>query len=578
MKNIIYIVLLFCLSVNAQVYRSFESFPLEKIYMHKNASLLFVGEYLYYKVYCLELETNKLSEVSKIAYVELINMNDKSVFKQKITLENGLGQGDFFIPTEINSGSYKLIAYTRWMQNNEKVHFFETQLNIINPYKGDQSNVVKNESISLKNNIKDNSQEFVSETKNTNLSRRYKLITSKETYEKREKITLQLLNTKEEYGFGKYSISVRKIDKNLRDENYTAFNFYSDNFNVNSKKTTNSKKIIPEYKGELISGRVLDINSKAINKKVEIAVSIPGDDLFFKIVETDALGEFNVFVDENYNGDMAVIQLIDKDRNNYQIKIDPQITINYSDITFKPFHITPKQKEQILKRSIHNQLENNYFAVKPDSIQLKTVNKYFYRNKEAKVFVLEDYKKFETLNDVFIEIVDPVYKNRDGGKINFKIKEIEDPFNKGIEPLVLFDGVLVQDYKALLDYSAKTIERIIVTNDKVVSGPETFMGVIAIESNNSNFNKGKYTEVLMDNPELQKKYFHQNYGDSLKVKYSRIPDYRDQLLWEPQIVLNSNKKEFYFYTSDISGTFEIVLEGFSAIGEAVSLRKTIEVN
>ena len=89
--------------------------PKENIFVHYNTSLLFAGEYLYYKVYCLNATHNQLSKLSKVAYVELISEDKQKVFRHKISLKNGLGQGDFFISTSIPSGNYKIIAYTQWM-------------------------------------------------------------------------------------------------------------------------------------------------------------------------------------------------------------------------------------------------------------------------------------------------------------------------------------------------------------------------------------------------------------------------------------------------------------------------------
>ncbi len=50
----------------------FKDIPQETIFIHFNSTLLLTGEYLYYKVYCLNTETNYLSDLSKMAYVELI--------------------------------------------------------------------------------------------------------------------------------------------------------------------------------------------------------------------------------------------------------------------------------------------------------------------------------------------------------------------------------------------------------------------------------------------------------------------------------------------------------------------------
>jgi len=73
---------------------SIYNIPQERVFVHYNTSLLFVGEYLYYSIYCFNLKNKKLTTNSKIAYLELVGKDKKVVFKHKINLSNGKGQGE----------------------------------------------------------------------------------------------------------------------------------------------------------------------------------------------------------------------------------------------------------------------------------------------------------------------------------------------------------------------------------------------------------------------------------------------------------------------------------------------------
>lgn len=117
----------------------------ENIFVHLNNTTLITGETLHCKLYCTNPVNNALSKISKIAYVDLINSDNQVVFTNKIYLDNGKGQGDFFIPTTIETGSYKLIAYTKWMLNKNDFKTSKTDLLVINPYlAGKKSNSGKN--------------------------------------------------------------------------------------------------------------------------------------------------------------------------------------------------------------------------------------------------------------------------------------------------------------------------------------------------------------------------------------------------------------------------------------------------
>jgi hypothetical protein len=67
-----------------------------------------------------------------------------------------------------------------------------------------------------------------------------------------------------------------------------------------------------------------------------------------------------------------------------------------------------------------------------------------------------------------------------------------------------------------------------------------------------------------------------------KIEYSnltdnaRIPDFRNQLFWNPDVKVDSENNNA-FYTSDVTGIFELRLEGFAKNGTPVSLKETFEV-
>ncbi|WP_373517044.1 hypothetical protein, partial [Pricia sp.] len=50
----------------------YDEIPKENLFVHYNSSVLFSGETLYYKIYCLNAKTANLSSLSKIAYIELV--------------------------------------------------------------------------------------------------------------------------------------------------------------------------------------------------------------------------------------------------------------------------------------------------------------------------------------------------------------------------------------------------------------------------------------------------------------------------------------------------------------------------
>jgi hypothetical protein len=60
-------------------------------------------------------------------------------------------------------------------------------------------------------------------------------------------------------------------------------------------------------------------------------------------------------------------------------------------------------------------------------------------------------------------------------------------------------------------------------------------------------------------------------------KYERIPDFRNQLLWNSDVAVNNTDTAITFFTSDVPGTYEISMEGFTEKGVPVSLKDTFKV-
>jgi uncharacterized protein YfaS (alpha-2-macroglobulin family) len=89
----------------------------EKIYLHSDRSFYLAGEICWFKLYDVDASFNKPLEMSKVAYVELLNDKNKPVLQAKIALDEGFGNGSFQLPADLESGKYKIRAYTNWMKN-----------------------------------------------------------------------------------------------------------------------------------------------------------------------------------------------------------------------------------------------------------------------------------------------------------------------------------------------------------------------------------------------------------------------------------------------------------------------------
>jgi hypothetical protein len=107
----------------------------EKIFTHTDKDFYLAGEIVWFKLYVVNADDNKPMDVSKVAYVEIIDRNQKPVLQCKIALKDGTGNGSIYLPIALNSGVYEIRAYTNWMKNFSPDFYFHKQVTIVNSLK-----------------------------------------------------------------------------------------------------------------------------------------------------------------------------------------------------------------------------------------------------------------------------------------------------------------------------------------------------------------------------------------------------------------------------------------------------------
>lgn len=546
----------------------------EKIFLHLNTTTFVTGETLYFKIYCMNPVNNSTSLISKIGYVELIDSNKQVVSKSKIYLEKGIGEGNYFIPTTLSTGSYKLIAYTKWMLNSSSSNFEVIDLTIINPYKPKQvADLSGNNTISNTTNNSSIAKNESSITKNITIQK------DKKTYSNREKVNLNIIPLSGHLEKGNYSISIRKLVTLPIKRQRNAIAFKENNTITNSKNSITNIDIIPELRGELITGSISSRKKElGISNKIVI-LSIPGKSFAVKSAKTNSSGKFIFILDKNPNNSNCIVQVMDDNRNDYSIQLDELAKVETTSLNFQSdLNLTINDSVAIQEQSIANQIENGYYDIKKDSLLTEVKTESFF-NTFQKEYVLDDYTRFPTFKETIIEVVTELYFRKNNEDYLLYVRNDKKDLTIYGPPLVLVDGIVIQNVNELFNYNMANVSKISLINEGYVYGPGLFGGLVSIETKNNDY-QTKATGDFIKKTDIQRplsetKFFVPDYTD--KSKTERIPDYRYQLLWLPQLTLASNENPISFYTSDVTGTFEITLEGFTDQGIPVSLKDTFEV-
>lgn len=529
-----------------------ENFPQEKIFVHTNSNFFVTGEEILFKIYCLNASENNMSTLSKIGYIELIDENNNSVYKQKIRLKNGENDGAIFLNQELRTGTYKFISYTQWMRNSQT--FFEENIFIINPF---SDKLKKLDSLEIINYSK-------IETKNTAI---LELKVDKKSYQKREKVTFNF----DKKTNANVSISVRKIDS-LNIPSKINIRSYLTNFAPS--KSVSTKEYLPELRGELFYGKVLSKSGENVTN-LKIGISFIGNQKVTKTAITNSKGDFFVNLDKSYEAENVIVEVLDHPKDSFIIELNSNDKLEKSFQNFTKIYYTNAIRKLIKQKSIYNQIENAYHEVKQPFEETEQNNSYIFdKNVHKIVYQLDDYTRFKTMKEVTVEILQDVWISEKNDTFNFHVRDFNLEVDTDVKTLLIVDGFIVNNHSDIVFFDALKIKTIEIVKEKYFFGAKKYQGIINITSFNNaykpNTNEKNLFSLLKPSKEIT--LFSPNYSSS---KNDKIPDFRTQLYWNPS--LKNTSDPISFYTSDVTGTFEIIIEGITFDGTPIYEKTFFEV-
>ncbi len=555
--------------------------PMEKVYLHLSTATIFSGEYLYYKFYNLNAATGRLSGISRVGYVSLIDPEGREVFTQKLRLNKGMAYGDFFVNTDLLSGEYTLVGYTRWMQNGGIDQVFHQTVKIINPYNTERIGIPSDARDSIKTQesltlAPENWPPFAPTEGGL-----IEMAMDTSSYGPRTPFSLQLRNFKGRLGHGSYSLTIKRVGDIEGPAVMSSLQYAVASAGLSQKlpKRVGDSVALPEQRGELIYGQVLQRGEPVSGQ--EVFLSVPGQQYVLKAVDTDEAGNFYGYLREPYSIGQLIIQAPSKESLDIIYKSAPKL--DFSALTNEPIALKVGDREAIVARSVQNQLENAFFSVKPDSVPAPELEDPFL-GALPEITNLDEYTRFRSLEETLVEILNLVgYRKTPTGRSYIRVAQDFETFDEefNTDPaLVLIDGVYIPNVDLIRKFDARLIKRIKVLRDPLVLGGLPYQGVVYFETFEGDFAENYQAPnaltTTLDLPQPQKLYFRQQHGSGAS-SYDRVPDFRNVLLWEPEVTIDGPELLFNGFTSDVTGTFEVILEGFTTYGKPISVRTRFDV-
>ncbi|MEM7297124.1 MAG: hypothetical protein AAF391_02530, partial [Bacteroidota bacterium] len=498
----------------------------EEVHLSLNTTNILAAETLNFSAFIYSNKTKKLSKLSSVLYVELIDKTGRSIFQTKIGLRNGRGAGSIYMNPEWASDTYRIVAYTRWMKNYES--YFEQKLLILNPYNG----LIRNDSI-----------------EGDPLKWGKSLIKDANAYNPLARVSIDLGDIQP----SSLAISIQK-----------ATNWYYPNearLN-NPKAQLDTYSILPEYRYALIQGEVSKSSEEPNDLRVNMTVK--GSSMQIATTKTDEQGRFWMSYNPDFSASDGEVQIEVEDEFINDVSIVDEFYHEYPQLSSGKTPLDSLSVSELIDRSIHSQVQKAY-AETPTK-ELTDRNSYI--SQHATSYYLDEYTRFSSTRDTFIEIAAfaGVSKNEDNYKMIVRCEQIPELADKDAEPLLLLDGLRVTA-EDILKQSPNTIEKIEVLSKYYFVDDIVYAGAVSVHS---------YAGKKFDYTPLGKTFSitdFQPYADSvhsLKIDENH-PVYESNLFWDPMYTHAGGDLNLEFPTSRLTGSYIISVSGITQSGMPVNL-------
>ena len=356
------------------------------------------------------------------------------------------------------------------------------------------------------------------------------------------------------------------VDNLMLTNGWRRFNW--DNVLNNSKPSFN---FIPEIAGKIITGKVIPSNKSLPINGITAYLSMPSKKTQFRSSMSDETGRLKFQFSDFYNDDQVVAQIEKNNAPNYKIEIETPFVKSTTTNTLDFLTFNKDEKFQINRYNRDLQVQNYYNQSYFNKFEIPVVDTNAFYHKPDNTYLLDDYSRFNTLEEVFREYMTPVKLSKSSGSFDISVYDNVEKKYFSHQPLILLDGYPITDLNKFMGYDPLKIRKLEIVDRMYFLGDMTYYGVLNFTTYNGKMETYDLDPqaIVLDYKGLQSQREFMIPDYSIKTQLnSRTPDFRHLLYWSDAINTNVNgKNELSFFTSDIPGKYVIVVQGISKQGK-----------
>ena len=516
-----------------------QSSELMRIYTDKDCYL--AGEQLWIKV---NVDNDALpgNAISRVAYVEICDTAQVYV-QGKVALQQGAGWACIHLPQTMHSGVYQLTAYTRYMRNCQSESYPRKYVAVLNTLgSSEKDDRVMNELASVEDNA--------------SMSLDMEMKGDKSSYGLREKVSLswpsQLADAKE------LVLSVVRKD--------CAVNLPALESQLPAK--VGGAQWLPECEGHIVTARM---EGEQLPDEALTQLSCVGKEMKLFEGQQKGNGIYQFFTYGVNDRQDVVLTALSDDGKTYRMEMETPFAENLPGSV--PNLVCQYEDSALVDRSVALQLTQ----AMPKVVPQKEVEEMIYGRLPDKTYNLDEYVRFNTVQECIVEFVMGISIGKENGKNTIRMLDGNSKNYNLFPVLVLVDGVAFNDHSEVLGYNARQLHYIHQYRGDYFMGDSYYGGILSLITH-----RGMLTDIRMhEHMQMMAYEFPQERPDfempvyeDAESRMSRRPDFRHTMYWNPSL---EGKTDVEFYTSDLGGEYVAVLKGIDAEGKKIDLKWEFEV-
>lgn len=336
---------------------------------------------------------------------------------------------------------------------------------------------------------------------------------------------------------------------------------------------------VPEFDGHIITCKVTRNDAEKNAAGISTWLSVPGIPLQFYNAKTNKDGKAYFDVRDYYGQNEIVIQT-DVADSNYRLDVLNPFSEKYSTTPLPAFALPAAIQQALNEHSLNMQVLNIYDAPKLSQFEVPAIDTMPFYGKPFNKYKLDDYTRFTTMEEVLREYVPEVAVRRYGGELHLKVFDWDAREFYPTDPLILLDGVKVNN-QTIMNYDPLKVNKLEVVCNRYIKGDFMYDGIVNFTTYHNDMQDLKLDSkaVILDYEGLQlRREFYSPVYKTEQQALSRLPDFRNVLYWSPAIQTDAGgQAAVEFYTSDVKGKYVAVLQGMDDQGHAGSYYFTFDV-